>query len=110
MIRSGRSSPAVFALPVAGEPLVAASAEIMSHSLHRNWIIFILGALGTITPFAVDMYLPAFPEMATALHTTTARISLSLASYRGQSPAIPRHASCLLTATAACFWGSSHLY
>jgi DHA1 family bicyclomycin/chloramphenicol resistance-like MFS transporter len=53
----------------------------MSQSHNRYLIIVILGALSTISPFAIDMYLPAFPEMASALHTTTARISLSLASY-----------------------------
>jgi DHA1 family bicyclomycin/chloramphenicol resistance-like MFS transporter len=44
-------------------------------------IIIILGALSTISPFAIDMYLPAFPQIAAALHTSTARVSLSLASY-----------------------------
>jgi DHA1 family bicyclomycin/chloramphenicol resistance-like MFS transporter len=53
----------------------------MSQTHSRSLIIIILGALSTISPFAIDMYLPAFPEIATALHTTTARISLSLASY-----------------------------
>jgi DHA1 family bicyclomycin/chloramphenicol resistance-like MFS transporter len=53
----------------------------MSHSRNRYLIIIILGALSTISPFAIDMYLPAFPEIATALHTSTARISLSIASY-----------------------------
>jgi len=48
---------------------------------NRFSIILILGALSTISPFAVDMYLPAFPEMAVALHTSTARIALSLSSY-----------------------------
>jgi len=53
----------------------------MSQSRNRYLIIIILGALSTISPFAIDMYLPAFPEIATALHTSTARISLSIASY-----------------------------
>ncbi|MDR3458476.1 MAG: multidrug effflux MFS transporter [Verrucomicrobiae bacterium] len=53
----------------------------MSQSHNRYLIIVILGALSTISPFAIDMYLPAFPEMASALHTSTARISLSLSSY-----------------------------
>lgn len=53
----------------------------MSQSHNRPLIILILGALSTISPFAIDMYLPAFPEMAKALDTTTARISLSLSSY-----------------------------
>jgi MFS transporter, DHA1 family, multidrug resistance protein len=52
-----------------------------SASRNRYLIIVILGALSTISPFAIDMYLPAFPEMAAALHTSTARISLSLSSY-----------------------------
>lgn len=53
----------------------------MSPSHNRPLIILILGALSTISPFAIDMYLPAFPQMAVALNTTTARISLSLSSY-----------------------------
>src|SRR5271168_948949 len=53
----------------------------MSHSRNPYLIIVILGALSTISPFAIDMYLPAFPEIAAALHTSTARISLSIASY-----------------------------
>src|ERR1700734_1259396 len=53
----------------------------MSHSRNPYLIILILGALSTISPFAIDMYLPAFPEIASALNTSTAKISLSLASY-----------------------------
>jgi len=34
-----------------------------------------------VTPFAVDMYLPAFATIATEFHTTTAQISLSLSTY-----------------------------
>lgn len=53
----------------------------MSQSHNRTLIIVILGALSTISPFAIDMYLPAFPQIAEALHTSTARVSFSLASY-----------------------------
>jgi len=54
----------------------------MSHPSHnRPLIILILGALATISPFAIDMYLPAFPGIADALHTSTAKISLSISSY-----------------------------
>src|SRR5580693_6533589 len=54
----------------------------MSHPIrNRTLIILILGALSTISPFAIDMYLPAFPGIAEALHTSTAKISLSIASY-----------------------------
>jgi DHA1 family bicyclomycin/chloramphenicol resistance-like MFS transporter len=55
--------------------------QFMSQHPKRYSIILILGALSTISPFAIDMYLPAFPQIAAALHTSTARISLSLASY-----------------------------
>lgn len=55
--------------------------RVMSPTQNRPLIIFILGALSTISPFAIDMYLPAFQEMAAGLNTTTARISLSLSSY-----------------------------
>ena len=48
---------------------------------NRLFIILILGALSTISPLAVDMYLPAFAQIAGAMHTTVAKISLSLASY-----------------------------
>jgi MFS transporter, DHA1 family, multidrug resistance protein len=44
-------------------------------------IIVLLGALSLISPFAVDMYLPAFSHVATHFHTNTAAISLSLSSY-----------------------------
>ena len=60
---------------------VSSPAVFMSQTHNRPLIIFILGALSTISPFAIDMYLPAFPEMAAGLDTTTARISLSLSSY-----------------------------
>ena len=43
--------------------------------------IFILGALNTITPFSIDMYLPAFPEIAKALHASVASVSLSVSTY-----------------------------
>jgi len=44
-------------------------------------IILILGALATISPFSIDMYLPGFPAIARDLHTTIARVQLSLTSY-----------------------------
>jgi len=54
----------------------------MSHpGSNRILIIIILGSLSTVSPFAIDMYLPAFPEIAASLHTSTARISLTIASY-----------------------------
>ncbi len=44
-------------------------------------IILILGALSTISPFSIDMYLPAFPQIAHDLGATPAQVSLSVSGY-----------------------------
>jgi MFS transporter, DHA1 family, multidrug resistance protein len=44
-------------------------------------IILILGALSTLSPFSIDMYLPAFPQIAHDLGTTPSEISLSVSGY-----------------------------
>lgn len=44
-------------------------------------LILILGSLTALSPFSIDMYLAAFPQMATAFNTDVARISLTLSSY-----------------------------
>jgi len=53
----------------------------MSKPHNRFFIILILGALSTITPFAIDMYLPAFPQIASSLNTVAGKLPLSVASY-----------------------------
>lgn len=54
----------------------------MSSSNKNNFfIILILGALSTVTPFAIDMYLPAFPQIASDLGTTAPKVAFSLSSY-----------------------------
>lgn len=54
----------------------------MTASRGKNFlIILILGALNTVSPFSIDMYLPAFPEIARDLGTTPAEISLSVSGY-----------------------------
>lgn len=45
------------------------------------WLVLLLGSLCVVTPFAIDMYLPAFATMAREYNTTTASISLSLSTY-----------------------------
>ncbi|MFO7824105.1 MAG: multidrug effflux MFS transporter [Cyclobacterium sp.] len=44
-------------------------------------LVLILGALSTISPFSVDMYLPAFPAIAKDLQTSISNVQLSLTSY-----------------------------
>ncbi len=41
----------------------------------------LLGLLSAVGPFAIDMYLPALPEVASDLGTTEARAALTLTSY-----------------------------
>lgn len=48
---------------------------------HPALLVVILGALTAISPFAIDMYLPALPMIADDLGTSVARVSLSLSSY-----------------------------
>lgn len=43
--------------------------------------ILVLGALTTLGPFSIDMYLPGFPAIAAYLHTSTSAVSLSLSSF-----------------------------
>lgn len=48
---------------------------------HSFGLILLLGSLTTISPFSIDMYLPAFRQIADALKTTPERVALSLSSY-----------------------------
>lgn len=45
------------------------------------FLVLILGTLTALSPFSIDMYLPAFQDIAKALKTTTSRVDLSLSSY-----------------------------
>lgn len=44
-------------------------------------LILVLGMITAIGPFSIDMYLPAFNNIAADLHTTVAHVSLSLSSF-----------------------------
>ncbi len=50
-------------------------------SKKKFYLILILGLLTAIGPFSIDMYLPAFPDIAKGLHTTVAQVMLSLSSF-----------------------------
>lgn len=45
------------------------------------FLVLILGMLIALSPFSIDMYLPAFGDIARSLHSTSARVELSLSSY-----------------------------
>ena len=45
------------------------------------YLILILGLMSAIGPLSIDMYLPAFPSIATGLKTSVATVTLSLSSF-----------------------------
>jgi MFS transporter, DHA1 family, multidrug resistance protein len=45
------------------------------------FLILILGALNAITPFSIDMYLPAFPRIANDFNTSIDKVALSVSTY-----------------------------
>ena len=45
------------------------------------FILCLLGSLSVVSPFAIDMYLPAFPELAREFDVPTTTIALTLSSY-----------------------------
>jgi DHA1 family bicyclomycin/chloramphenicol resistance-like MFS transporter len=44
-------------------------------------LIVLLGSLGAFDPISIDMYLPAFPNIAKDLHTTPPMVEISLTSF-----------------------------
>lgn len=55
---------------------------IQQRSAKENFfLILMLGILNTITPISIDMYLPAFPKIASDLHTTINNVALSVSTY-----------------------------
>jgi MFS transporter, DHA1 family, multidrug resistance protein len=55
---------------------------LAERSRQQNFfLILILGALNAITPFSIDMYLPAFPRIAADFTTTIEKVALSVSTY-----------------------------
>ncbi|MFP5042108.1 multidrug effflux MFS transporter [Parasediminibacterium sp. JCM 36343] len=49
--------------------------------LQNFFLILMIGALNTITPISIDMYLPAFPNIAADMHTSLGDVALSVSIY-----------------------------
>jgi len=47
----------------------------------KLYLILILGLLSAIGPLSIDMYLPAFPDIAKGLHASVSSVMLSLSSF-----------------------------
>ncbi|MFT3680212.1 MAG: multidrug effflux MFS transporter [Ferruginibacter sp.] len=55
---------------------------LTERSRRQNFfLILILGALNTVTPFSIDMYLPAFPRIAADFKTGIDEVALSVSTY-----------------------------
>jgi MFS transporter, DHA1 family, multidrug resistance protein len=48
---------------------------------HPTVLIIVLGILNALTPFTIDLYLPAFPQIAADLDVAVSRMSLSVSVY-----------------------------
>jgi DHA1 family bicyclomycin/chloramphenicol resistance-like MFS transporter len=46
-----------------------------------GWVILVLALLNAVTPFSIDMYLSAFPEMAQEFGTSASNIQLTLTTF-----------------------------
>ena len=53
----------------------------MENRTSKPLLIFILGCMTALSPFSIDMYLPAFQSIADQFQTTVAHVSLSVSSY-----------------------------
>lgn len=53
----------------------------LSKKQTQFYLILILGLMSAIGPLSIDMYLPAFPSIATGLKTSVATVTLSLSSF-----------------------------
>jgi DHA1 family bicyclomycin/chloramphenicol resistance-like MFS transporter len=63
--------------------LISGKKRFLGRMTKKRYIflVLILGMLIALSPFSIDMYLPAFGDIAKSLHSTSARVELSLSSY-----------------------------
>jgi len=47
----------------------------------RAWLVLMLGSLAALVPLSIDMYLPAFPQIAADLGVKVGRVQLTLSVY-----------------------------
>lgn len=47
----------------------------------RGWLVLLLGALSAMVPLSIDMYLPAFPQIAADLGVEVGQVQLTLSIY-----------------------------
>lgn len=57
---------------------LASQAGMSTGRYSRLWIVLVLGSLASFGPLSLDMYLPALPNLAGDLHTSTSLAQMSL--------------------------------
>lgn len=57
---------------------LASQAGLSAGRYKRLWIVLVLGSLASFGPLSLDMYLPALPDLAGDLHTSTSLAQMSL--------------------------------
>lgn len=62
-------------------PIFIIEHAIFMTNKQKYSLLFILGGLSALAPFSIDMYLPAFPAIATGLGTNISQVAFSLTSY-----------------------------
>lgn len=64
-----------------GNPAPASALTLHPTGTQKFMQIVILGFLNALTPFSIDLYLPAFPAIARELGSDVGRVSLSVSVY-----------------------------
>lgn len=61
---------------------MSSTSPTSNHVSHISFLMFIaLGAIGTLTPLAIDMYLPAMPAIAKDLGVSAGAVQVTLTAY-----------------------------
>ncbi|MGK5627903.1 multidrug effflux MFS transporter [Streptomyces sp. URMC 123] len=59
----------------------AASAVVGGRPRRVTGLLIVLGSLTAVAPLATDMYVPGFPAMGAALHTSSAAVQLTMTAF-----------------------------
>ncbi len=52
-----------------------------TESINKKVVIVVLGSLNGLMPFSTDLYLPAFPSIASQLHTDIGQVTFTMSSF-----------------------------
>src|SRR3954451_23699087 len=73
-----RAAPAIGHAGGIAAPLTSTADERAAARAARVRLVIVLGAVNAIGPLSIDMYLPAFPDIAASIHASAAAVQLTL--------------------------------